>query len=510
MNFDIRYFMSICWRRLPLFIPVTLVFSVIAFVVAISLPAQFESSSRLLVESPQIDDKLARSTVDIAAAEQLQIIEQRLLTRPNLLEIARKYSALDGLNDMSPDKIVTQMRQRTVIRRMTGRNQATFMVVSFRAEVPQTAAAVVNEYVTLILNENSRYRKSRATGTLVFFEQEVEKLNRELDRQSAKILEFQSENSDALPSTLQYRLNRQGQLQERIALNERERLSLVDQRRRMVQLFEITADARARAPESRTREENELENLRADLAKALLVYSQDNPKVKLLQARIDQLALLVDDEKRATADLADPQEMMMTLQLEEIDNRISVLENQNAQTQIEIDEFDDSIERTPGNAIVLEALDRDYVNIQSQYNSAVDRLSRAATGERIEVLSKGERITVVEQPNVPIEPASPNRPVIAGGGSLLGVMLAAAAIVLLELSNRTIRRPVDLSNRFGVVPLGVLPVIRTPGDRLMKGAVMLTVVTVVVVGVPAALFMVHTYYLPLDLIAGKALAKLGI
>ncbi len=369
---------------------------------------------------------------------------------------------------------------------------------------------MVNEYVTLILNENSRYRKSRATGTLVFFEQEVEKLNRELDRQSAKILEFQSENSDALPSTLQYRLNRQGQLQERIALNERERLSLVDQRRRMVQLFEITADARARAPESRTREENELENLRADLAKALLVYSQDNPKVKLLQARIDQLALLVDDEKRATADLADPQEMMMTLQLEEIDNRISVLENQNAQTQIEIDEFDDSIERTPGNAIVLEALDRDYVNIQSQYNSAVDRLSRAATGERIEVLSKGERITVVEQPNVPIEPASPNRPVIAGGGSLLGVMLAAAAIVLLELSNRTIRRPVDLSIRFGVVPLGVLPVIRTPGDRLMKGAVMLTVVTVVVVGVPAALFMVHTYYLPLDLIADKALGKLGI
>ena len=510
MNFDIRYFMSICWRRLPLFIPVTLVFSVIAFVVAISLPAQFESSSRLLVESPQIDDNLARSTVDIAASEQLQIIEQRLLTRSNLLEIARKYSALDGLHDMSPDKIVTQMRQRTVIRRMTGRNQATFMVVSFRAEVPQTAAAVVNEYVTLILNENSRYRKSRATGTLVFFEQEVEKLNRDLDRQSAKILEFKSENSDALPSTLQYRLNRQGQLQERIALNERERLSLVDQRRRMVQLFEITADARARAPESRTDEENELEILRAELAKALLVYSQDNPKVKLLQVRIDHLAVLVDDEKRATADSADPQEMMMTLQLEEIDGRVAVLENQNARTQIEIDEFDDSIGRTPGNAIVLEALDRDYVNIQSQYNAAVDRQSRAATGERIEVLSKGERITVVEQPNVPIEPASPNRPVIAGGGSLLGVMLAAAAIVLLELSNRTIRRPVDLSNRFGVVPLGVLPVIRTPGDRLMKGAVMLTVVTVVVVGVPAALFMVHTYYLPLDLIAGKALAKLGI
>ena len=462
------------------------------------------------MESPQIDDNLARSTVDIAASEQLQIIEQRLLTRPNLLEIARKYSALNDLDNMSPDKIVAQMRQRTVIRRMTGRNQATFMVVSFRAEAPQTAAAVVNEYVTLILNENSRYRKSRATGTLVFFEQEVEKLNRDLDRQSAKILEFKSENSDALPSTLLYRLNRQGQLQERIALNERERLSLVDQRRRMVQLFEITADSRAKAPESKTSEEIELDNLRADLARALLVYSQDNPKVKLPKTRIDHLATLVDAEERAQAGSTDPQEMMMALQLEEIDGRVSVLEDQNARTQIEINELNDSIGRTPGNSIVLEALDRDYVNIQSQYNAAVDRLSRAATGERIEVLSKGERITIVEQPNVPIEPASPNRPMIAGGGSLLGVMMAAAAIVLLELSNRTIRRPVDLSTRFGVIPLGVLPVIRTPGDRLMKGAVMLTTVTVIVVGVPAALFMVHIYYLPLDLIADKALAKLGI
>ena len=52
MTFDIRYFMSICWRRLPLFIPVTLVFSVIAFAVAISLPAQFESSSRLFGGKP--------------------------------------------------------------------------------------------------------------------------------------------------------------------------------------------------------------------------------------------------------------------------------------------------------------------------------------------------------------------------------------------------------------------------------------------------------------------------
>ena len=55
----------------------------------------------------------------------------------NLLEIARKSSALDGLNDMSPDKNANAPPR-------TAAPDA-----KANGEVPQTAAAV-NEYVTLI------------------------------------------------------------------------------------------------------------------------------------------------------------------------------------------------------------------------------------------------------------------------------------------------------------------------------------------------------------------------
>ncbi len=448
--------------------------------------------------------------MDIAAAEQLQIIEQRLMTRPNLLEIAREFSALEGIDFLSADKIVSQMREKTGISRRTGRNQATFMVISFEANVPEVAAAVVNEYITLILSENAEYRQSRATGTLEFFEEEVARLNRELDDQSAKILKFETENSDALPSTLQYRLGRQGQLQERTALNERERLSLLEQRRRLEQLHEVTAQSRAAADAALSPEERELQALEAEKAQALLVFSTENPKVKLMQSRIDQLTALIEEQKAIEEAVVDPQEAVLALQLDELDVRIAALEDQIAASQVEIDALTDTIDRTPGNVIVLEALDRDYKIIQAQYNAAVDRLSKAATGERIEVLSKGERITVVEQPNVPIEPTSPNRVLIAGGGSIAGMAFAVGLILLLELSNRTIRRPIDLTNQFGIAPLGVLPVIRTPGDRVIKGAVMLTAVTLVVVGIPAALFMVHIHYLPLDRVAELALARFGI
>jgi hypothetical protein len=63
--------------------------------------------------------------------------------------------------------------------------------------------------------------------------------------------------------------------------------------------------------------------------------------------------------------------------------------------------LEDAIARTPLNAITLQGLERDYENIRVQYDSAVARLAQASTGERIELTSRGQRITLIEAANVP-------------------------------------------------------------------------------------------------------------
>ena len=60
-----------------------------------------------------------------------------------------------------------------------------------------------------------------------------------------------------------------------------------------------------------------------------------------------------------------------------------------------------SIEATPGNAITLDTLERDYANIRIQYDQAVANKARAETGDIIEALCKGQRISVIEQAVVP-------------------------------------------------------------------------------------------------------------
>ncbi|MEE3070373.1 MAG: lipopolysaccharide biosynthesis protein, partial [Pseudomonadota bacterium] len=158
------------------FLVVFVAISGLAITVAMTLPPSYVSQVRLIVESAQIPGDLAESTVQISAEEQLQIFETRLLTRANMLDISRRLQVLEDSGSMSPDEIVDAMRARTDISTSAGRNQATLMTMSFEASEAVTAAAVLNEYLSLILREDAEYRSNRAGQTQEFFAQEVARL----------------------------------------------------------------------------------------------------------------------------------------------------------------------------------------------------------------------------------------------------------------------------------------------------------------------------------------------
>ena len=121
---DLRFYLSLLPRRLPVMAVLFLVSSIASVIIAQRLPPMYSTSATLLVESPQISEDLVRSTVQVTASEQLQVIQQRLLTRSNLLDIAREVTVFPEQNTMTPDKIVEGMREATNISLSVGRDQA--------------------------------------------------------------------------------------------------------------------------------------------------------------------------------------------------------------------------------------------------------------------------------------------------------------------------------------------------------------------------------------------------
>ena len=508
MNLDLSFYLAVFLRRLHYFVIIFALVSAAAIAAAFLLPPVYRAHSVLLVESSQIPGELAAPTVQAQALEKLQTIQNRLMTRTNLLEIAQKLNVFDDMAKMTPDEIVDAMRQQTTITNSAGRGEATIMTVEFEGESGPVVAGVVNEYVTLILEEDVATRTARAENTVEFFNQEVDRLSAELDKMSVRILDFQNENADALPNTLQYRLGQQTLLQNNLVTVESDIARNKDQKQQMIALFNATGQI-AGGTANQTPEARQLDQLRQQMNTYMATYSPTNPKVKQLQAQIDQLEEIVKAQQ-LPAGVASAQMSPLDIQLATLDTQIKALETQRTQLLDQLAVLKDSIDRTDENQIALDALNRDYQNIQQQYNTAVARQAQAAAGEQIEVRSKGERISVVDAATVPDRPVKPNRVFVAGGGLLAGAGLGIAVIVLLELLNRAVRRPKDLIKAFGITPIATIPYMRTPSETMMRRSGFAAILLVAVIGIPAIIYAVHVYYQPLDVLVGRVAAKIGI
>lgn len=502
---DLRFYWSLLMRRLPVMLALLIICSAFGAVSAIRAPSTYSTSARLLVEGPQIVQ--GRDAVDSTSAS-LDIIEQQLMTRANLIDIANKLNVFRRDPGMSVDEKVAEMNRSTSIRRSAGRDQATLMTVSFTSTDPRIAAGVVGELTTLILSANTRNRVSLAEERLNFYQQEVDRLSADLDRQNAQILEFKQQNANALPDNLRYSQERQSLLQERTSRLEAEIASLQGQREDMIRLFETTGNiGQPSAP--RTPEEQQLANLRAELNGLLGVYAEGSPRVTALRNRIAAAERAVQAQIGGDQ-TEDTGNSLLDLNLSQIDSRIETARNDLAQANAELDGLRDSIASTAANTITLGALERDQANIQARYNAAVANLGEARTAERIETSSRGQRITVVEAANVPTLPSGPNRKKIAAMGVGLGLGLAGGFFALMELLNNAIRRPAELRSRFQITPLAVIPYIETRHERRRRQSIGLALILAVLILIPAGLWGLHTQYMPLDILAQKIVNRLGL
>ncbi|WP_284164863.1 GNVR domain-containing protein [Frigidibacter sp. SD6-1] len=509
MNFDLSFYFAVFLRRIHYFIIITALVSATAIAAAFLLPSVYQATSLLVLESSTIPGALAAPTVQAAALEKLQLIENKLMTRQNLIDIANRLNVFKDIKKMTPDEVVKAMRQATTIKKSANKGEATIMNLTFSADTGRIAAAVVNEYVTQILKEDVDQRTKSAEATVDFFEQEVKRLSAELDQLSAKILDFQNKNSDALPSTLAFRLSQQTTLQGKLDTAEQNIRQLQDQRERLKALYESTGQVgNAVAPQ--TPEAKQLAALNDQLRQTLAVLAPDHPKVKLLQVQIAQLEEIVKNQTAPPADAANPTATMFDVQLADIDSKIA-LETQNRdQIAEQMTALQETIDRTPANQIALDALNRDYSNIQQQYNAAVGNLSKASAGERIEILSKGEKLSVLDAATVPNRPAKPNRPLIAVGGMAMGMFLGLGTIFLTELLNRAVRRPKDIVSAFGITPLVTIPYMRTPAETLQRRSMFIGMMFMAVVGIPAMIYAVHVFYQPLDILLDRVARQFGI
>jgi uncharacterized protein involved in exopolysaccharide biosynthesis len=247
----------------------------------------YRAEGKILVESQAIPKDLVKPTITDSADQRIQIIQQRTMTRDNLLRIVREFGLFPQERRwMSGSQLLDLMKARTKfelvdlnlpMQQQFGNTIA--FTLSFDYEDPGTAARVANEFLTGILNDDVINRTNRATETTRFMEQEVKRSQGVVAAIEAKMTEAELRPPDPAQEV----------------------------------------------PEELKMQRDELTKLKFDLVQKTAVYSSAYPEVKSLKKRIAALEKVVADAPKMAKPVA------------RSDNGVGVLKQQLTAAEAQLD-----------------------------------------------------------------------------------------------------------------------------------------------------------------------------
>ena len=494
----------------------------IAAFIAYIMPPVYESEAKILVESQQIPDSLARSTVTTGAAERLSLIRQRMMTRDNLQRVIEDLELFDDRTDMTVSQKIESLRNATSLspislrgRRARGESNVSAFVIKVRFPNAKKAAEIANEFVTKTLNQNLRARKERATDTLEFFRLEEERLGRELVEIENQLSRFKNERENSLPGTLSQRRSELENIRQSTFSLEQDALLLEEERSGLI--FRLEQLERQALTAGASPESQQLRNLELQLAQKRAVFSESHRVVKRLKTQIAALKATIqpngDGEGGETENgerVQSADEQIMRRKVRFIETQLEVLNDQKVALERRRVAVEESIARTPETETQLNALVRRKKELEGQYGVIIRKRADAETGEKLEVNQQAERFEVIENALAADRPVSPNRPKILVLGSGFAIALAVGLALFLELMNPAIRSAAQMERKLELTPVATIPYIRTSREKSRTRVRFVTLFILIAIALPLALFAVDTYYQPIQLLAEKLLDRTGI
>jgi uncharacterized protein involved in exopolysaccharide biosynthesis len=303
-----------------------------------------------------------------------------------------------------------------------------------------------------------------------------------------------------------------GLLNQTLQLRQRERSNLADQQEI---LLEAQANPDMQSEADLSPEEVSLIELKRTRVLRRAILSENHPEIRSLDSRIKALESVIASESSDDADTAagaiarDAIASPIGREIVAVEKRIEGLDVEIADLTAEIDVLAKSIAETPNVEMALRTLDRDYDGMKAEFQVARNKLASAATGEELELKQQAERFDVVEQATVPENPVSPNRPMIMMAGAVGGVGMGLALIILMELTNKAVRRPSEFG-RIDIVPIAIIPFVFTDKEMQARRRLRVSIVLGAIALIGTGAYVVHYHILPLDLLLERILEKAKI
>ena len=574
---SIRDYLGILQRRLKLILLVFVALSLIGAVVAFTLPAVYRSTATILIKEQEIPQEFVRSTVTSQADERIQVISQQVMTRATLLELVDRYGLYGKARQReTSEEILDRMRRDiklTLIgaenaNRQGGKSTIAFSL-AYDSEVAANAQKIVNELVTLYLNENVKNRQRKAAETTSFLDEELVRVTQRISDLEQKLADFKQRNQGRTPDLGSSNLFASERVASDVQRLERE-ITFIEERK--LQLESQLADTKPAAPVlsgggailepedrlkvlqlqlttltgslsddhpdvKRTRREiaklkvetglqgdatdrdAKLQELKAQLSVLRQKYSDDHPDVLRLKRTLGVIEQAVKSGEAAdgsTDSLRKPRKpdnpafLTLRAQIEAVTAQLASMRNEREEMRLRARLLDSRVSVTPEIEREYLEITRDLDSSRVRFRELREKQMQAQLSEQLERDRKAERFTLIEPPIYPERPNRPNRVMILMLGLVLGLLGGIGAAALREALDQTVHSPRDVMRTLQVPVLAMLPKPPSPVREARRTKALILAGGAAVLVLVCIVAALHVFYMPIDVAWYGMLRRLGV
>jgi len=409
---SIQDYLAIVSRRKAAIIFTALIVFLMGLVTALVWPPTYQSSATILIKEQEIPAELVRSTVTSFASQRIQTISQRVMTRPNLMEIVEKYNLYvkdrkrktsgEVLEKMRDD-IGLNMISADVVDPRTGRpGVATIaFTLSYQGKNPGATQKVTGELTSLFLAENLKTRKEKAAETYTFLTDETQKLEDRIAVSEKNLAEFKEKHANSLPELSAMNLSLLNRAETDVELVGSELRALKERKfylRSQLAQINPLANMRSATGESILDPASRLKALESEYASLSAKYSNVHPDIVKIRREIEGL-------RQQTGQGFDKQEAAKKLTVKRSEHaamikKYSVQHPDVVKLKSEISSLEAAISKhssqTETRVMTLQPDNPAYIAIQAQLQTVESEIkSNTARKQRLDekLMSLEERIT---------------------------------------------------------------------------------------------------------------------
>lgn len=469
-------YLSVLQRRKWWFINSVAGCLLVGALVALFMPADYESKSSIAVAAPRLSPDLLKGVSSLDATERQRAISQHLLS-PAVLERVVREEQLN--TKRSTEEMVPWLHRRiqvkvpnpigTTTRISPDRGIDSFDVIVTDTS-PERTQRITNRLADVFVQENSRQTTQRAENTVEVLGQQLRASQERLNQIEEQLREKKEKYMGRLPGQVDANLqtanglrNQLESVSTQLSMESNQLLLLetqIEQMRQGTGSAALTSSAAAAIQTAQGRINQLNQQLQAGRA---LGYTDKHPEIEYLrkeiaQSRADLNSAKQDGPGGRAALNADPVYSQKVAERDALKARINSLRRAETSIRGEIASYQRKVEAAPMVEQEMAGLLREQQNETGRYNDLKGKYDSARLQGDIARQEGGERFSILYRASSPRQvSAEPLRIMLISLG--IGLMLGSVLLVGREFMDRSVHDARALQSEFELPVLGEIPTI---------------------------------------------------